>query len=67
MASQLISTIILELRIVIPQPLVQVLGLASFLFARRYLGNRFIFLFLALLRCFSLGGSLLYTYVFSIG
>ena len=67
MASQLISTIILELRIVIPQPLVQVLGLASFLFARRYLGNRFIFLFLALLRCFSSGGSLLYTYVFSIG
>ena len=31
---------ILELRYVIPQPLIQVLGLASFLFARRYLGNR---------------------------
>ena len=38
--SQHISTMILELRYVIPQPLIQVLGLASFLFARRYLGNR---------------------------
>ena len=28
-------------------------GLGSFLFARRYLGNRFFFLFLQLLRCFS--------------
>src|SRR5699024_3233208 len=27
-------------------------GLGSFLFARRYLGNRFFFLFLQLLRCF---------------
>ena len=32
-------------------------GLASFPFARRYLGNRSFFLFLALLRCFSSGGS----------
>ena len=32
-------------------------GLGSFPFARRYLGNRFFFLFLALLRCFSSGGS----------
>ena len=33
-------------------------GLASFHFARRYFGNRkFFFLFLALLRCFSSGGS----------
>ena len=29
------------------------LGLASFPFARRYLGNRFYFLFLRVLRCFS--------------
>ena len=33
------------------------LGLASFAFARRYLRNRFFFLFLALLRCFSSGSS----------
>ena len=33
-------------------------GLGSSPFARRYLGNRFFFLFLALLRCFSSGGSL---------
>ena len=33
-------------------------GLPSFAFARRYLRNRFFFLFLALLRCFSSGGSL---------
>ena len=32
-------------------------GLASFAFARRYLRNRSFFLFLALLRCFSSGGS----------
>ena len=32
-------------------------GLASSHFARRYSGNRFFFLFLALLRCFSSGGS----------
>ena len=36
------------------------LGLGSFPFARRYLGNRCFFLFLALLRCFSSGGSLPY-------
>ena len=36
-------------------------GLASFPFARRYLGNRCFFLFLALLRCFSSGGSPPYT------
>ena len=35
-------------------------GLASFAFARRYLRNRCFFLFLALLRCFSSGGSLPY-------
>ena len=33
-------------------------GLPSFHFARRYFGNLFWFLFLALLRCFSSGGSL---------
>ena len=33
-------------------------GLGSLLFARRYLGVRCFFLFLALLRCFSSGGSL---------
>ena len=32
-------------------------GLGSFHFARRYSGNRVFFLFLALLRCFSSGGS----------
>ena len=36
-------------------------GLGSFHFARRYFGNRFFFLFLALLRCFSSGGSPPYT------
>ena len=35
-------------------------GLASFAFARRYLRNRFFFLFLRLLRCFSSPGSLPY-------
>ena len=35
-------------------------GLASFHFARRYFGNRFFFLFLRLLRCFSSPGSLPY-------
>ena len=35
-------------------------GLASFPFARRYLGNRCFFLFLRLLRCFSSPGSLPY-------
>ena len=34
--------------------------LGSFHFARRYFGNRVFFLFLALLRCFSSGGSLPY-------
>ena len=43
------------------------LGLASFPFARRYLGNRFFFLFLRVLRCFSSPGYLLYGYIFTIG
>ena len=36
-------------------------GLGSFHFARRYFGNRFFFLFLRLLRCFSSPGSLCIT------
>ena len=36
-------------------------GLGSFLFARRYFGNRSFFLFLRLLRCFSSPGSLPFT------
>ena len=36
-----------------PQPRQQAVGLASFPFARRYLGNRCFFLFLRVLRCFS--------------
>ena len=40
-------------------------GLGWFLFARRYWGNRFCFLFLQLLRCFSSLGWLVPTYRFS--
>ena len=40
-------------------------GLGSFHFARRYFGNRFFFLFLRLLRCFSSPGSL-YTAMYSL-
>ena len=39
-------------------------GLASFPFARRYLGNRCFFLFLRVLRCFSSPRALLMTYGF---
>ena len=42
-------------------------GLGSFLFARRYSGNRFFFLFLCLLRCFSSAGSPPMTILFTIG
>jgi hypothetical protein len=42
-------------------------GLGSSPFARRYLGSRGCFPFLALLRCFSSGGSLLRPYVFRPG
>ncbi len=42
-------------------------GLGSSPFARRYLGSRGCFLFLALLRCFTSSGSLLAAYVFSGG
>ena len=37
----------------VPQPLPRRTGLGSSPFARRYLGNRFYFLFLQLLRCFT--------------
>ena len=40
------------------------LGLGSFPFARRYLGNRSFFLLLRVLRCFSSPGSLAWDYVF---
>ena len=40
-------------------------GLGSSLFARRYLGNRFFFLFLRVLRCFSSPGLPSPTYLFS--
>ena len=39
--------------LLVPQPLLRRTGLGSSPFARRYLGNRFYFLFLQLLRCFS--------------
>jgi hypothetical protein len=42
-------------------------GLGSSPFARHYWGSRGCFLFLALLRCFSSGGSLLRPYVFRPG
>ena len=37
----------------VPQPLPRKAGLGSSLFARHYLGNRYYFLFLQLLRCFT--------------
>ena len=42
-------------------PMSMLFGLASFLFARRYSENRFFFLFLPLLRCFSSRRSPRYT------
>ena len=51
-----------------PQPRkTRSLGLASSPFARRYSGNRFFFLFLPLLRCFSSRRFPSATYVFSYG
>ena len=41
----------------------ETLGLASFLFARRYYGNRFFILLLRVLICFSSPGALLYVYL----
>jgi hypothetical protein len=43
------------------------IGLGSFPFARRYLGNRLFFLFLQVLRCFSSLGMSSCTYEFSTG
>ena len=48
-------------------PRSKLLGLGSFPFARRYLGNRCFFLFLRLLRCFSSAGSLRMTMDSSYG
>ena len=48
-----------------PQPHIHVCGLASFPFARRYLGNRCFFLFLRVLRCFSSPRYLYISYVFT--
>ena len=53
---------------VCPYPeIISNLGLASSNFARHYFRNLVWFLFLSLLRCFSSGGSLPCTYVFSQG
>ena len=46
-------------------PRSKLLGLGSFPFARRYLGNRCFFLFLPVLRCFSSRSSLFPDYVFT--
>ena len=46
-------------------PIVETVGLGSSPFARRYLGSRFYFPFLQLLRCFSSLGWLAPAYVFS--
>ena len=50
-----------------PQPQMQAPGLASFPFARRYLGNRGCFLFLRVLRCFSSPRYLIRTYFTQYG
>ena len=56
----------LQINYAVLTPKNKFLGLGSFPFARRYLGNRCFFLFLRVLRCFSSPGLPLYTYVFSI-
>ena len=56
-----------SLMIVSTTPKSKLFGLGSSHFARRYFGNRFFFLFLRVLRCFSSPGFLLSTYVFSTG
>ena len=48
----------LQINYAVLTPKNKFLGLGSFPFARRYLGNRCFFLFLRLLRCFSSAGSL---------
>ena len=47
-------------------PILESIGLGSSPFARRYLGSRFYFPFLQLLRCFSWLGSLVQAYIFSL-
>ena len=47
-------------------PTASAIGLGSFRFARRYSGNRFFFLFLRLLRCFSSPGCLCMAILFTI-
>ena len=49
-----------------PQPRMQASGLACCNFARRYFRNRFFFLFLPLLRCFSSRRFPLHDYVFTM-
>ena len=51
------------LRTAVHTPLCTHSGLGSFPFARRYLGNRYYFLFLRVLRCFSSPRALLMTYL----
>ena len=51
---------------VVPQPYFIISSLGCSLFARRYCGNRFCFLFLWLLRCFNSPGSLLHVYVLNM-
>src|SRR5690625_245456 len=46
-------------------PVSKLTGLGSFPFARHYLGNRYFFLFLQVLRCFNSLGMPLITYLFS--
>ena len=65
-AFQLSSTNSCLLLCSVHNPKVKDFGLGSFHFARRYSGNRFFFLFLRVLRCFSSPGLPPYTYVFSI-
>ena len=50
----------LQINYAVLTPKNKFLGLGSFPFARRYLGNRCFFLFLRVLRCFSSPGSLPY-------
>ena len=65
--SQYILLALLMLSAVLNPKNITTFGLASFPFARHYLGNRFFFLFLRLLRCFSSAGSLPYTVLFMQG
>ena len=62
---QMLHLTLFNLLYAVPRPyLFSSLGCS--LFARRYCGNRFCFLFLWLLRCFNSPGSLLHTYVLNM-